>query len=603
MKIQCIDQNVEYILNSHYFEIPRFQRPYSWERDNWEEFWNDIFLSKQKDYFIGSVVTYANGPNKAIVDGQQRFTTITIILAALRNMYRKYGFEDRAKGTQNYIERNNRNYQPTFVLQTVTSYPYLQRVIQSYSQSTSLKKLEDEEVLLDQAFEYFLEKIDTEIIKIVQLEKVTDPTKKRKISNKIDEFRDVLLALKLIYVELDNEDDAYQVFETLNTRGKDLATTDLLKNHIARLLKEKNPQNDDVKIRWSYITENINAINLDGIDLDGFLYHYWLTMHDMVQRRDIFKKIKESVKNKISAKKLLDDLVAFSIIYRDIYDPTLHKWKNDELEIRNTLVAINRFRVRHPIPLIMTVLRKYRLKTLNKAELLEILNAIELFTFVNTNLMNARSSGGIAKMYAVHARAMSSANESVRRNKAIKDFVDKLSQKLPDPNAFNEKFIALKYSDNFPVQKKEIQYVLIKLFTWMFPAIPISNNEMSIEHIEPQSSKNFDKNIIASIGNLWFLKTEFNNALNNLPATKKLEKYKNSQLPCDQTLKDAVEWTDTEINKRTKELSEQFWKEIRTRFKTNNLKVKKSLSKTVVSPATKAKKEKVAISTQAEWPM
>ncbi|MBP8288078.1 MAG: DUF262 domain-containing protein [Rhodoferax sp.] len=43
MKIQCQDRTVEFIFQSHYFEIPRFQRPYSWERENWEDFWNDIF--------------------------------------------------------------------------------------------------------------------------------------------------------------------------------------------------------------------------------------------------------------------------------------------------------------------------------------------------------------------------------------------------------------------------------------------------------------------------------------------------------------------------------------------------------------------------------
>ena len=83
MKIQCQDHSVEFILQSHYFEIPRFQRPYSWERDNWEEFWNDVFLTKQQDYFIGSIVTFAKGQYKAIVDGQQRLTTITLLLAAI----------------------------------------------------------------------------------------------------------------------------------------------------------------------------------------------------------------------------------------------------------------------------------------------------------------------------------------------------------------------------------------------------------------------------------------------------------------------------------------------------------------------------------------
>ncbi|NMM82016.1 hypothetical protein B2J86_13955 [Acidovorax sp. SRB_14] len=66
MKIQCQDHNIEFILQSNYFEIPRFQRPYSWDRDNWDEFWTDVFDSKQNDYFIGSVATFSKAQSKAI---------------------------------------------------------------------------------------------------------------------------------------------------------------------------------------------------------------------------------------------------------------------------------------------------------------------------------------------------------------------------------------------------------------------------------------------------------------------------------------------------------------------------------------------------------
>ena len=145
MKIQCQDHSVEFIFQSHYFEIPRFQRPYSWERDNWEEFWNDVFLPKQQEYFIGSIVTFAKGPYKAIVDGQQRLTTITLLLAAIRNGYRQYSFQDRASGAQNFIERNNKNNEATFVLKTETSYPYFQTAIQRSQPEKFKSKLGEEE--------------------------------------------------------------------------------------------------------------------------------------------------------------------------------------------------------------------------------------------------------------------------------------------------------------------------------------------------------------------------------------------------------------------------------------------------------------------------
>lgn len=566
MKIQCQDHSVEFILQSHYFEIPRFQRPYSWERDNWEEFWNDVFLSKQKDYFIGSVVTFAKGSYKAIVDGQQRLTTITLLLAAIRNSYKKHGFEDRASGTQSFIERNNKNNEATFVLKTETSYPYFQTAIQN-AQSQQLKiVLGDEEALLQAAFQFFSEKVDEETEQIKILANTSEATKRSRIKNRLDDLRDTLLSLKLIYVELDNEDDAYQVFETLNTRGKDLATTDLLKNHLARLLREKNPLSDDVKVRWSIISDNIKAISAEGVDLDGFLYHYWLASNAFTQKRDIFKSIKSTVTNKASAKKLLDDLVVFSEVYRDLHEPNLRKWRNDELEIKSALETINRFRVRHPLPLMMTALRKYDTKTILKGELFRLLQIIELFTFINTSLMNARSSGGVAQMYAAHAKTLASATESVRRQKAIGEFVSKLSSKLPSESVFLEKFKTLRYSDKFPVQKREVQYVVTRLFAWMFPAVAINPNEMSIEHIEPQSSTSVPSTVVASIGNLWFLKTAFNNELGDAPANKKLADYKAHQLPCDNTLVTANKWTQVEIENRTDELGKRFWTVVDDRF-------------------------------------
>ncbi|NMM82018.1 hypothetical protein B2J86_13965 [Acidovorax sp. SRB_14] len=88
------------------------------------------------------------------------------------------------------------------------------------------------------------------------------------------------------------------MFETLNTRGKDLATADLLKNHLARLLREKNSHGDSVKVKWSTMSDNIKAIGAEDVDLDMFIYHYWLAKNNFVQKRDLFKVAKNPSKTK-----------------------------------------------------------------------------------------------------------------------------------------------------------------------------------------------------------------------------------------------------------------------------------------------------------------
>jgi hypothetical protein len=211
-----------------------------------------------------------------------------------------------------------------------------------------------------------------------------------------------------------------------------------------------------------------------------------------------------------------------------------------------------------------------------------VLQIIEMFTFVNTSLMNARSSGGVAKMYALHAKALSGVIDQVRREKVITNFMDKLTSKLPSKEVFLERFKELKYSDKYSAQKREVQYVVTKLFSLMFPAVAINPFEMSIEHIEPQSSKIMTDNQVAAIGNLWFLNTAFNNELGNAAASIKLKKYKASQLPCDNTLLDAQNWTSAEIESRTLELAEKFWSVIDDHFGLSKSKAKTTKPKAIV---------------------
>lgn len=86
MKITCIDKEIRKVFETGYYAIPRFQRPYSWEKDHISEFWNDSIVENETDYFIGSIVVYKQDDETfGIVDGQQRLTTITMILSALRD--------------------------------------------------------------------------------------------------------------------------------------------------------------------------------------------------------------------------------------------------------------------------------------------------------------------------------------------------------------------------------------------------------------------------------------------------------------------------------------------------------------------------------------
>ena len=127
MKIESHDVSLEKLLQGNYFQIPKFQRPYSWETEQINEFWSDMNSNLGETYFIGSMVVYETKTGKlAVVDGQQRLTTVAIFLSAIRDQFFSLGSKNSAIGLQQFIERKNVDNQDVFVLETESSFPYLQ---------------------------------------------------------------------------------------------------------------------------------------------------------------------------------------------------------------------------------------------------------------------------------------------------------------------------------------------------------------------------------------------------------------------------------------------------------------------------------------------
>ena len=102
MEIKPLDQTIRNLLKTGFYKIPRFQRPYSWDRENVEDFWNDTVATDDSSYFIGSFILHSVSRREGlfqVVDGQQRLTTITLLLASIRDAFDEIGFGKLA----NYI--------------------------------------------------------------------------------------------------------------------------------------------------------------------------------------------------------------------------------------------------------------------------------------------------------------------------------------------------------------------------------------------------------------------------------------------------------------------------------------------------------------------
>jgi hypothetical protein len=156
-----------------------------------------------------------------------------------------------------------------YVLLTESSYPYFQEYIQKLGKPELELSPDPEERGIMDAYQHASSRFK-QVVGGIAGDPGLDPEKKSKaIRDRLVVYRDKILSLKTIIIELDDEDDAYVIFETLNTRGKDLEPEDLVKNHLARLLLAKSADMDPTRTRWTKVVE---AITESGAKLDMSTY-------------------------------------------------------------------------------------------------------------------------------------------------------------------------------------------------------------------------------------------------------------------------------------------------------------------------------------------
>jgi len=432
MDIKPRDQTIKNLLESGFYRIPRFQRPYSWDRENVEDFWNDAVVADDPDYFIGSFVLHTEKQAADVynvVDGQQRLTTITLLLACVRNALDLHGFSDQAMGVQKLIERPDLNNEVQFVLQSETPYPYLQEQIQKHGNGEELGELGAEERALQAAFTFLGQQIGKAIESIERDTTIADAKRKESIRAKLLEIRDKLLRLQLIAIQLGTEDDAYLIFETLNTRGKDLSVSDLVKNHLTRLLKPTNKGVDRSKDKWNKVLATLEGSEAD-IDVNRFLHHSWLSRYAYTTEKLLFKQIKRVV-SKLNAAEFLESLVGDARTYRQVLEPASRRWTKQEAPIVRSLLALMSFRVVQPVPMLLSILRAYDSDALTLAQTVQLLSSMEDFHAQFTAVTAQRTGGGTAFMYALGARDLSASNTKDKNGQVLKAFRQKLRDRIP----------------------------------------------------------------------------------------------------------------------------------------------------------------------------
>ena len=554
MHLKSEKKNLSEIFNGGFYKIPRFQRPYSWKSETLEEFWIDI-LNSDKNYFIGSLVFFIDGdPTKqlfGLVDGQQRLTTTAIFFAVIRDIADSNEFIELADGLHPLIERKNIDSQTMNTIYSETSSPYLQEQIFNREKDESIAA-KAEEKNLETAKDNVTYYID-EYVKGLDGKKLED---------KLKELRDKMLSLNVISIEVGTEDEAYVIFETLNSKGENLQLKDLVKNHLAKLWGENHKHHDKFIIEWNKVLESFFDVeNKTPKIIDQFLLHQWLSKDEYSTEKQLYKKIKKAISSESNSKNYTKELVEDAEIYKSIIQPKSHNWKKEEYDIRDSLkTMIEIFRIKQPIPLLLSLLRAYKKNKLSLKNLVKTLTLIENFHFQFSALASNRSSGGLSQLYAKSAREIYKAKDQSTIKKVIDELTTKIKAKDVSESEFSEAFDELRFSNKFTREKKLLSYILVNIHKNECGA-GLNVEDITLEHILPQSTKlkDFDR-----IGNLIVTgqKTNEKLAAKDFSGKKPIMK-KAADVCVDPVLEKSSKWTDVEISERRehqKKIARKLWK-------------------------------------------
>ncbi|MCM3412360.1 DUF262 domain-containing HNH endonuclease family protein [Metabacillus litoralis] len=256
MKITPTTLSINQLLGSsnEQFVIPAYQRRYSWGEKQWSDLFNDIKLLGQQDtHLLGTILcltsNYAVGINQLeLVDGQQRTTTLTILLKALSDKFKELEQEEVFKEINSllYCKGLDRVLKRKVILGDLDNPDY-----EKFMKSEELESIENERFI--EAYEYFIEKLN-------------DLT----LAELLEHHYKLVSNTYTIRLDVANAKDAYKLFETINNRGLNLSPTDIIKNFLlghSSLISDNNLEN--VKGYWTEL-----IINLDGIRTDDFFRQY-----------------------------------------------------------------------------------------------------------------------------------------------------------------------------------------------------------------------------------------------------------------------------------------------------------------------------------------
>lgn len=560
MNIESKDFKIENIFSRRQYIIPDYQRDYSWTVDEeisvfWDDFLYYINSNPKTNFFIGPMVYKAENINASefeVIDGQQRLITFAILLSVIVSLFKKYDKKDLAEGLRQYLIYKDTKNNEQLVINTVESHPFFQKKIFHDEDIRPTKKKSEQ--LIEKAREFFELSIEEELNKI---------NKKSEKIKHLESIRDYILNIDTVIIVSNDETDAFTIFETINTRGKDLTSLDLLKNYIFKNYPGQIGVREP-KETWKKVTKNIE------FDRGTFFNRFWASWILKVTENKLYRRftdyMRDTKKNTEfpNTKILLEEIFIASKIYKKITKPHIDDWSKDKnQQVFYYIKNINKlFNLKVHYPFLLAIFEEYENGQINIKLLNNTLSLMENFHFVFTHIVSKRASGLDSK-YSKYANRI---RKEKNKDKVIKDLKKELASKMPKKDEYIEKFKEL----NFEKNKDTIKFILFRLEKERDPALIVDLELNSIEHLEPKSSKALN---VHNIGNLFLLEEDYNSKKGDLcpfdlcPKHKKTvievltnkTKYKTTQKDF-RDISLSGKWNRADIDKRTERLAEETYK-------------------------------------------
>ena len=552
----------ELVGNGKKYKIPEFQRDFSWKKEHWEDLWQDltdVYEGVEEQHYMGAIVLQNTTDKKKfiIVDGQQRITTLSLFILAiakhLKDLVEKnvdpYRNEERLKKIlDTYTGEKSLSdlYRKSKLTLNENNDSFYQSRILEFKEPDNYTKLRDSEKLLYDAFKFFHESIGAYF---------------KTISGEVlGEFLEKTLdGLMFIQITVDDDISAYTVFETLNARGVELTTTDLLKNYLFAIVASLGKTGSEFKIlkeNWQQIVDTVGLKKFPT-----FLRFYLNSKQEIVRKERLFKEIKKQVNNPREAIELIDVLKKTAYLYAAILNPNDDFWSeySNQKEIRQSLSELRLFNVTQPIPLIFAVneTKKEWLPKLLKM-LVSISFRYNVIGKLNPNLMEKVYNKIAIKLYKGSLSSLSEIKELLREVYVNDDtFVNVFKSKEIPTSGRNKnlvKYILTKIENQ--IASKEYNFI---------------DSSFTIEHILPENYdeewNNFFSNeaqkYIYRLGNYTLLEEKKNRNIGRKSFEEKKIIYKTSQYKLTHNELRYDEWNIASLNNYQNKLAKyakSIWK-------------------------------------------